>query len=157
MYKILIILLFFSISNCSLKKVDNHHGVNFLEKKQEKLILSTTNVNDILKILGPPSTKSTFDNDLWIYIERKISNNSTFRLGKEVIITNNVLVVELNSYGILEKKDFYDLTKMNQIKFSKDITEVDYSKNSFVYDFLSSMRQKINDPLGVRRKKSNPQ
>ena len=34
-------------------------------------------------------------------------------------------------------------------------------KKSFVYDFLSSMRQKINDPLGVRAKKrkkiKNPQ
>ena len=38
-------------------------------------------------------------------------------------------------------------------QFSKNITSVDYSKNSFVYDFLTSMRQKINDPLGKRRKK----
>ena len=140
-----------------MEKPINHHGVHKLELKEKKLILNKTNRNDIIKILGPPSVESRFDNEILFFIERKISNNSTFRLGKEVIITNNVLVVELNSYGILEKKDFYDLTKMNQIKFSKDITEVDYSKNSFVYDFLSSMRQKINDPLGVRRKKSNPQ
>ena len=154
---ILLLSIFLTIANCSLQKPIKHHGVNKLELKEKKLILNKTNRNDIIKILGPPSVESRFDNEILFFIERKISNNSTFRLGKEVIITNNVLVVELNSYGILEKKDFYDLTKMNQIKFSKDITEVDYSKNSFVYDFLSSMRQKINDPLGVRRKKSNPQ
>jgi len=68
-------------------------------------------------------------------------------------MTNNVLIVELDSYGILEKKVFYDLTKMNALKFSKNTTDIDYSKQSFVYDFLSSMRQKINDPLGKRRKK----
>ena len=152
---ILLLSIFLTIANCSLQKPIKHHGVNKLELKEKKLILNKTNRNDIIKILGPPSVESRFDNEILFFIERKISNNSTFRLGKEVIITNNVLVVELNSYGILEKKDFYDLTKMNQIKFSKDITEVDYSKNSFVYDFLSSMRQKINDPLGVRRKKSN--
>ena len=52
----------------------------------------------------------------------------------------------------LLKKTFYDLTKMQDIKISKNTTEVDYQKDSFIYDFLSSMRQKINDPLGKRRK-----
>ena len=44
-----------------------------LEKKQETLIISKTNqtTNDIKKILGSPSTRSKFDNDVWIYIERK--------------------------------------------------------------------------------------
>ena len=154
---ILLLSIFLTIANCSLQKPIKHHGVNKLELKEKKLILNKTNRNDIIKILGPPSVESRFDNEILFFIERKISNTSTFRLGKEIIVTNNVLVVELNSYGILEKKDFYDLTKMNKIKFSKDITEVDYSKNSFVYDFLSSMRQKINDPLGVRSKKSNLQ
>jgi hypothetical protein len=73
-------------------------------------------------------------------------------LGRRKIITNNVLIVEINKYGLLEKKTFYDLTKMQDIKISKNTTEVDYQKDSFIYDFLSSMRQKINDPLGKRRK-----
>ena len=41
---------------------------------------------------------------------------------------------------------------MKKIKFTDDKTENSYAKKSFVYDFLSSMRQKINDPLGVRKK-----
>ena len=73
-------------------------------------------------------------------------------LGRRKIITNNVLIVEINKYGLLEKKTFYDLTKMQEIKISKNTTEVNYQKDSFIYDFLSSMRQKINDPLGKRRK-----
>ena len=157
MYNILIILLFFLISNCSLKKVEKHHGVNFLENKEKKLFLSTTNVNDILKILGPPSTKSTFDNDLWIYIERRNSKSSIFTLGKKNTIKNNVLVLEIDTKGLLVKKDFFNIDNMNQLNFSKDTTTNIYSKKSFVYDFLSSMRQKINDPLGKRknRRKEN--
>ena len=42
---------------------------------------------------------------------------------------------------------------MKEIKFIKNETDITYSKRSFVYDFLSSMRQKVNDPLGVRAKK----
>jgi DNA polymerase II large subunit len=42
---------------------------------------------------------------------------------------------------------------MKEVKFVDDITDISYSKKSFVYDFLSSMRQKVNDPLGIRSKK----
>ena len=136
-----------------MQKPIKHHGVHKLELKQKKLIVNVTNKNDIIKILGPPSVQSRFDTELLFFIERKITNTSSLKLGKQIIMTNNVLIVELDSYGILEKKVFYDLTKMNDLKFSKNTTDIDYSKQNFVYDFLSSMRQKINDPLGKRSKK----
>ena len=148
----LIILLIF-ISNCSLNKVVKHHGVHFLEKKQKNLKITTSNKNDIVELLGPPSTKSEFDNDLWIYIERKNTKSSVLKLGKKKVLVNNVLVLEIDSKGLLVKKEFYDMNDMNQLKFSKDETTVSYQKDSFVYNFLASMRQKINDPLGKRKVK----
>ena len=152
MNKIYLIIIFLLISNCSLNKAVKTHGVNLLDKKQEKLILKTTNKNDIIKILGPPSTKSSFDNDIWIYIERKTTTNHLFKLGTEKIIVNNVLVLEIDKFGLLVVKEFYNKDKMNDLDFSKEQTETIVSKKSFVYDFLSSMRQKLNDPLGKRRK-----
>ena len=140
------------ISACTLKKVEKHHGVHFLNKKQEKLTVNQSNKNDILKLLGPPSTKSTFDNDLWIYIERKINNTSITRFGSEKIMINNVLLLEINSMGLLKKKEFLDLTNMKELKFSEQTTDNQYKKKTFAYDFLSSLRQKINDPLGKRKK-----
>ena len=151
MNKILYLIIFLIISNCAQNKVVKHHGVHFLDKKQEKLVLNSTNINDILVLLGPPSTKSTFDNDIFIFIERKSTNQSMFKFGKEKIIVNNVLVLEINYKGLLVKKDFYDIHTMNKLTFTEKSTEKMYSKKSFVYDFLSSMRQKINDPLGKRR------
>ena len=136
------------------------HGVRFLDKKQEKLIINKSNKNDILKLLGSPSTKSTFDNNLWIYIERKIDNSYMVKFGKEKIVVNNVLLLEINNMGLLEKKEFLDLNNMEDIKFSTLETNSDYNKKTFLYDFLSSMRQKINDPLGKRKKRQfffNPQ
>ncbi len=152
MNKIYFIIIFLCIANCSFNKAIKHHGVNFLEKKQEKLILNTTNKNDIVKILGPPSTKSTFDNDVWIYIERKTTTKKLFKLARKKILVNNVLVLEIDSYGLLVKKEFYNMEKMNDLDFSKKKTEVTYTKKSFVYDFMSSMRRKLNDPLGKRKK-----
>jgi len=152
MNKIYFIIIFLFIANCSFNKAIKHHGVNFLEKKQEKLILKTTNKNDIIKILGPPSTKSNFDNDVWIYIERKTTTKKLFKLAREKLLVNNVLVLEIDSYGLLVKKEFYNMEKMNDLDFSKRKTEITYTKKSFVYDFMSSMRQKLNDPLGKRKK-----
>jgi len=130
-----------------------HHGVPFLEKKQKNLIIDQSNVNDIRKILGTPSTVSKFDNDVWIYIERKQTQSEFKNLGRMKIYKNNVLVLEIDSAGILKKKTFYNKNDMKEIKIVEGTTKSGIKKNTFVYDFLSSMRQKINDPLGQRAKK----
>jgi len=154
MIKILyIIFLSLIVSNCSFKKVVKHHGVPFLEKKQSSLIVNKTNKNDIMKILGNPSTKSKFDNDVWIYIERKQTQSKLTNLGRMKIYKNDVLILEIDNYGILKKKSFYNKEDMNEIKIAKNTTEKGFRKNTFIYDFMSSMRQKINDPLGQRAKK----
>ena len=151
MYKILyIIFLSLIVANCSFKKVIKHHGVPFLEKKQTSLKVNETNKNDIKMILGSPSTKSKFDNDVWIYIERKQTQSDLKNLGRMKIYKNDVLVLELDDYGILKKKNFYNMDDMKNIKIVEATTEAGFRKNSFIYDFMSSMRQKINDPLGER-------
>ena len=147
------ISIFFIITNCNLKPNIEHHGIHMLEKKNQKLKLNETNRNDIIKILGSPSLESTFDNDVMFYIERKISTGRLVTLGKRKIMKNNVLIVEVDNRGILVNKEFIDLNEMNDIAISKRVTEIDYQKTSFIYDFLSSMRQKVNDPLGKRTKK----
>ena len=130
-----------------------HHGVPFLEQKQTDLIVNKSNKNDIIKILGSPSTTSKFDNDIWIYIERRQTQSKLKNLGRMKISKNDVLVLEINSYGILKKKEFYNKDDMKKIKFAEATTEAGFQRNSFIYNFMSSMRQKINDPLGQRAKK----
>ena len=107
----------------------------------------------ISKLLGEPSTKSSFDTDVWIYIERKISTDKIYKLGKEKLLVNNVLVLEIDDIGLLADKKLYKKEDMNDLKFAENSTDPVYRKRSFVYDFLSSMRQKINDPLGKRKNK----
>ena len=154
MLKILyIILISFIVSNCSFKPVVKHHGVPFLEKKQTNLITDKSNINDIKRILGNPSTKSKFDNDVWIYIERKQTQSKLSNLGRMKIYKNDILVLEINEYGVLKKKSFYNIDDMEKIKITEETTEAGFRKTSFIYDFMSSMRQKINDPLGQRAKK----
>ena len=153
MNKLYIFFLFLILSNCSFKPVVKHHGVPSLEKKQKSLIISKTNKNDIVKILGYPSTTSKFDNDVWIYIERKQTQSRLKNLGRMKIFKNDILVLEIDDYGILNKKEFYNKDDMENIKISEATTQSGFKKNSFIYEFLSSMRQKIDDPLGQRAEK----
>ena len=154
MKKILILPIFFLILNCSFNKVIQNHGVHNLEKKQAKLKINETNKNDILNFIGPPSTKSTFDNDIYIYIEKKTSSSKLTKLGKKKLIRNNVLVLEVNNKGILVSKQFYNMDDMKKIQFDQSITEINQSRKSFIYNFLYSVRQKIDDPLGKKRIKN---
>jgi len=135
--------------------VIKHHGVHYLDIKEKQLVINQTNKNDIFKILGPPSTKGMFDNNVYIYIERKTSSSKLRKLGKKKLLINNVLIVEIDNKGILVSKEFLNKEKINKINFSESTTDKNYSKRSFVYGFLSSMRQKINDPLGKKRNQQN--
>ena len=74
-----------------------------------------------------------------------------FKLGNKKIVKNNVAVLEINSKGILKKKEIYDLSKMNKYKFSEDVTDNTYQKDSYIYGVLTSLREKINAPS--KRKK----
>ena len=130
-----------------------HHGVPFLEKKQNSLIVNETNKNDVTKVLGTPSTKSLFDDNMWIYIERKQTQSELKNLGKMEIYKNDILVLEFDKVGILKNKKLYDINNMENIILAKDTTKTINRNKTFLYDFMSSMRQKINDPLGQRAKK----
>ena len=151
MKNIIFLILLLFLHNCTINKVVHHHGVHNLEKKQEKLRINETNKNDIIKLIGPPSTKSSFNNDVFIYIEKKTSSSKLTKLGKKKLLVNNVLVLEIDSRGILADKKFYNKNDMKKIEFDTNETSVTYSKRSFIYNFLASMRQKINDPLGKKR------
>ena len=141
------------LTNCTFKKVDKHHGVPFLEEKQKLLVVNDTNKNEIRKILGSPSTTSKFDNDVWIYIERKLTQTELKNLGRMKINKNNVLVLEIDSKGVLKNKSFYNKDDMENIQIAEATTQDGFRKKSFIYDFMSSMRQKLDDPLGMRAKK----
>jgi outer membrane protein assembly factor BamE (lipoprotein component of BamABCDE complex) len=153
MKKILLLSLML-LSSCTLDRIVKHHGVHNLEKKQEKLKINITNKNEIIKLMGPPSTKSFFENDVYIFIERKTSSSKITKLGKKELLINDVLVLEIDKRGLLADKKFYNKEDMNKIDFSNQITSANYSKKSFIYNFLFSLRQKIDDPLGKKRVKN---
>jgi len=152
MFKIYFILIFsLLISNCSFEKVLKHHGINQLEKKQLNLVINNSNTNDVLNLLGPPSTQNIFDNLIWIYIERKTTVGNVTTIGRNKLVKNDVLILEFNNRGLLIKKDFLNKDDIRKLKIAENETKTLDKKDSFVQSVLENLKRKINDPLGTKK------
>ena len=131
------------VIGCSQNEVIKTHGVAYLEKREKLIIVNESNKNDTIAIFGQPSTKGMVDDNLWIYIERTRTRGKLLKLGRNYLMKNNVLVLDFDKYGILQRKEFYDKKQMNEIKFAKNKTVNELRKENFIYSFLSSVRQKM--------------
>ena len=138
---LLVYLIFFT--GCQRQELIKTHGIAYLDKREKLIIVNKSNKNDAIKILGHPATKGMTDDNLWIYIERTKTRGKLLKLGRSYLKKNNVLILEFNKYGVLNKKEFYDKENMKKINFAKAITENDVRKENFIYSFLSSIRQKM--------------
>ena len=150
--KFILIIIFLFIVNCSGNKVSNFHGSKQLETKFNIIKVSKTNKNDLVKLIGPPSSVSDFDNNKWFYIERLKTNQSLIKLGNQKIEKNNVLIVQLDNSGIVREKKLLDLENMKDIKYLNATTEKDFKNESVLYNIFSSLREKINAPSKNRSK-----
>lgn len=141
--KLIIFILFIILSACQLQDPNKTHGIVFLENRAKKLIINTSNKNDVIKVIGLPQIKSEIDNNTWMYLERTLTKGKFHKLGKHVLKDNNVLVLSFNKYGILKFKEFLNKEDINKIKFSEKTTENDLNRKSFVQSFLESVKQKM--------------
>ena len=138
---LLVSLIFFT--GCQRTEVVKTHGIAYLEKREKLIVVNKSNKNDAIKVLGYPATRGMTNNNLWIYIERTNIRGKAYKLGKSYLKKNNVLILEFDKYGVLNKKEFYNKENMQEVNFAKDITANDARKENFIYGFLSSIRQKM--------------
>ena len=150
--KKLILIIFIFIISCSANKLSNFHGSKSLEKKFSSIEKNKTNKNDLVKIIGQPSTISDFNTNKWFYIERLKKNQSLLKLGRQKIKKNNILIVEFDNKGILTTKKLLNLNDMKDIKYLEEITEKEFEQDNIIYNVFTSLREKINAPARNRTK-----
>ena len=138
----LLLILLFTIS-CQRNEIVKTHGIAYLEKREKLIFVNKSNKNDTINIFGQPSTKGMTNDNLWIYIERTMTKGKMFKLGRNYLTKNNVLVLEFDKYGILKKKELSSIEDMKKLTFAKKITDNEIRKENFIYSFLSSVRQKM--------------
>ena len=137
------LLTFIFLLSCQLQEPSKNHGIIFLKNRSDKLVIDSSNKNDVIKIIGQPHSKSINNENEWIYIERVLTKGEYHKLGQNILKTNNVLVLKFDKYGILKNKDFYDKNSKNKLKFSAKETTNEITQKSFVEKFLTSIREKM--------------
>ena len=149
-HKFLTILLIylFLFSNCQLKPPKDVHGINFIKKRYEMIKINKNNKNDVIKILGRPHIVDKDKTEKWFYLERILTRDRVYKINKKRLLENNVIEFSFNKYGVINSKKFYNEDNMNEIKFSKDVTENNISERSFIADFLQSVKQKMYKGIG---------
>jgi len=140
--KFLIILIFILTSFCSMKKVDNIHGVTNLENKSNSLEIGVANKNDIIINLGSAPLKEFKNSDTWLYFEIRDTRNF---LGTKKITTNKTLILEFDNKGILVKKKLLNKDQMKNISFAENETISKGLEDSNFKNILSSTRKRLQN------------
>ena len=141
--------LFFFTLNCSLNKVSNSHGSRFIEAKYDKIVLYKTNKNDVRNLIGPPSSTSSFNGN-WFYIERKKTNRSLLKLGKKKLLSNNILILEFNTMGLVSNKYLLSIKDMKDVKRAEIFTKKKYDQDNVLSGIIKTLREKVNAPTRNR-------
>ena len=141
--KKILLFSFIILISCKLQEQSNNHGIIFLENRANKLIVNKTNKNDVLKIIGEPHTKSIENDNKWIYVERVLTKGEYYKLGKNILKSNNILILTFDKFGILTNKHLLDKNDLKDIKFSESKTENRITQKSFVEKLLQSLKGKM--------------
>ena len=142
-YHYFLLVFLFILSGCQFQEPNKNHGILFLKNRTDKLVVNKSNKNDVLKIIGQPHSKSYNDENEWFYIERTLTKGEYHKLGRHILKTNNILILNFDKYGVLAEKNFLDKDSKNKVKFSKSSTKNDLTKKSFVQKFLQSIQTKM--------------
>ncbi len=137
------IFLFFILIGCQFQEPNKNHGIIFLENRSQKLVINKTNKNDVIKTIGHPHSKSISNVNEWIYIERVLTKGEYYKLGRNILKANNILILEFNKYGILSNKTLLNKNDIKKIEFSKNTTKNELGEKSFVEKFLQSIKAKM--------------
>ena len=139
----LFLFTFIFLLSCQLQEPSKNHGIIFLKNRSDKLVIDSSNKNDVIKIIGQPHSKSINNENEWIYIERILTKGEYHKLGQNILKENNVLVLKFDRFGILKNKFFYDKNNKNKLKFTEKETTNEITQKSFVEKFLTSIREKM--------------
>ena len=136
-YIIIITLMY----NCSPRI--SRHGNIFSNEELKILKNSRLNKSEIIEILGQPSTKSTFSDNIWYYIFFIQKEKAYFQVKNS---SNKVLKIKFNEKQNVET---YDIIK-NDTSIKINTIKVDNEKSVFskglVRELLDSFVRRMEEP-----------
>ena len=142
--KIIFAILFFQLNSCGLKVVENHGQIYEKNINFKELQVGKTTKNEIVELLGSPSTTSNFDNEQsWIYISSEFKK-FIFLDGSNT--DQKILILSFNQ-NTLKNKELLSKNDINNIEYEETLTDSRGKKVNWIKDFFSNLNP---DPYGKR-------
>ena len=142
--KIIFAILFFQLNSCGLKVVENHGQIYGKNINFKELQVGKTTKNEIVELLGSPSTTSNFDNEQsWIYISSEFKK-FIFLDGSNT--DQKILILSFNQ-NTLKNKELLSKNDINNIEYEETLTDSRGKKVNWIKDFFSNLNP---DPYGKR-------
>ena len=91
-----------TVAGCSARK--DVRGNYLTDTQLSTIQVGTTNQKTILRVLGPPSTQGTFDQQVWYYIGRQTESWAFF---EPDVLGQRVVAVFFDERGVVEHVEQY--------------------------------------------------
>ena len=142
--KIIFAILFFQLNSCGLKVIENHGQIYEKNINFKELQVGKTTKNEIVELLGSPSTTSNFDNEQsWIYISSEFKK-FIFLDGSNT--DQKILILSFNQ-NTLKNKELLSKNDINNIKYEETLTDSRGKKVNWIKEFFTNLNP---DPYGKR-------
>ncbi|NRA73254.1 MAG: outer membrane protein assembly factor BamE [Rickettsiales bacterium] len=119
-----------------------HHGKELTNEVLVKLRTKKSTKEDVLEILGTPSSISAFNDDIWYYISLKKKGVSVLKPK----ITEQIVIELKFKNNLLMQVKKYNADQVPSFKFNKQKTKVEGSDPSALKDFVRNLGRYNKDP-----------
>ena len=144
--KIIFTILFFQLNSCGLKVVENHGQIYGKNLDLDELQIGKTTKNEIVELLGSPSTTSNFDNEQsWIYISSEFKK-FVFLDGSNT--DQKILILSFNQ-NTLNNKELLLKDDINNIEHEETVTDSKGKNMNWIKEFFTNLNP---DPYGRNKK-----
>ena len=134
--KLFIFISLYILTSCGLKVTDNHGFVHDTNVNLNDFLVGKSTKEDILNILGTPSTKSTFDGEKsWFYVSSEFKK-FVFLDGENT--DQKILILSFNK-DIVSNKEILLKDSINDIAYEETITDSKGKKLSWIKSFFSNL------------------
>ena len=143
--KLFIFISLYILTSCGLKVTDNHGFVHDTNVNLNDFLVGKSTKEDILNILGTPSTKSTFDGEKsWFYVSSEFKK-FVFLDGEN---TDQKILIFSFDNNVLEEKKLLSKNDINDIEYEKTVTDSSGKKLSWLKQFFTNLNP---NPFGANQ------
>ncbi len=134
LFKIVILFLFASfLGACSQEVIVRGHLLR--ASLLEQVEVGVSNEQDVSRILGTPTAKSSFDESFWYYIGQRREKNGFL---PDEIKALEVYVVSFNADGIVQEIIFHDHNELQFLTYNTTRTPTRGSELTIIQQLLGN-------------------